>query len=54
MVPPKLVVKMLIAMSNVLPKNKLVPTNDIGDAAFKDPKKREQVRRPNNDASFSR
>jgi caffeoylshikimate esterase len=43
MVPPKLVVKMLIAMANVLPKNKMVPTQDIGDAAFKDPKKREQV-----------
>lgn len=43
MVPPKLVVKMLIAMANVLPKNKMVPTQDIGDAAFKDPKKREQT-----------
>ncbi|KAK2366247.1 acylglycerol lipase [Trifolium repens] len=43
MVPPKLVVHMLIAMANVLPKHKLVPTKDIGDAAFREQKKREQT-----------
>ena len=44
MVPPKFVTQMLIVMANVLPKSKLVPTKDLGDAAFRDPKKREQTR----------
>ncbi|KAL5080480.1 hypothetical protein RYX36_008901 [Vicia faba] len=43
MVPPKLIVHMLIAMANVFPKKKLVPTKDLGDAAFREPKKREQT-----------
>ncbi|MCI01904.1 monoglyceride lipase [Trifolium medium] len=43
MVPPKLVVHLLTAMANVLPKNKFVPTKDLGDAAFREPKKREQT-----------
>jgi acylglycerol lipase len=53
MVPPKLVVHMLIAMANVLPKHKLVPTKDIGDAAFREQKKREQVCRSHLNSKIS-
>ncbi|CAL5185757.1 unnamed protein product [Lathyrus oleraceus] len=43
MVPPKLVVHMLTAMANVFPKKKLVPMKDLGDAAFREPKKKKQT-----------
>jgi len=43
MVPPKLLTNLLIGLSNVLPKHKLVPNKDLAEAAFRDLKKREQV-----------
>ena len=43
MKPSPLVVKILTALSNIIPTWKLIPTQDIIDTAFKDPKVREQV-----------
>ncbi|RZC58270.1 hypothetical protein C5167_005570 [Papaver somniferum] len=40
MVPPLLVKQLLIAVTNVLPKSKLVPEKDIGEMAFRDLEKR--------------
>ncbi|KAK4284241.1 hypothetical protein QN277_001100 [Acacia crassicarpa] len=43
MVPPWLLTQILIGMSHVLPKSKLVPQKDLAEAAFRDVKKREQA-----------
>lgn len=43
MVPPKFITKILIGLSNVLPKHKLVPNKDLAEAAFRELKKREQA-----------
>ncbi|CAH1437304.1 unnamed protein product [Lactuca virosa] len=39
-VPPWAVTKFLIGMAKVMPKMKLVPQKDLGDMAFRDPKKK--------------
>ncbi|KAK4279458.1 hypothetical protein QN277_011239 [Acacia crassicarpa] len=44
MKPSPLVIKILTALSNIIPTWKLIPTQDIIDAACKDPKVREQIR----------
>ncbi|XP_019428655.1 PREDICTED: caffeoylshikimate esterase-like isoform X3 [Lupinus angustifolius] len=43
MVPPKWLTKILIGMASVLPKNKLVPQKDLAEAAFREPKKKDQA-----------
>ncbi|KAL3640436.1 hypothetical protein CASFOL_015404 [Castilleja foliolosa] len=43
-VPPKLVIQILIGMAKVFPKSKLVPQKDLIELAFRDLKKREQVK----------
>lgn len=43
MVPPWIVTQFLIGVAKFLPKQKLVPQNDFGDMAFRDPKKRDQA-----------
>ncbi|KAJ1412751.1 Serine aminopeptidase, S33 [Sesbania bispinosa] len=43
MVPPKLVTQLLIGIANVLPKHKLVPQKDLAEAAFREPKKKDQT-----------
>eukprot|EP00262_Sarcandra_glabra_P021118 TRINITY_DN8734_c0_g1_i1.p1 TRINITY_DN8734_c0_g1~~TRINITY_DN8734_c0_g1_i1.p1 ORF type:complete len:412 (+),score=54.96 TRINITY_DN8734_c0_g1_i1:168-1403(+) len=41
--PPGAVLKVLTLMSNVLPKAKLFPMKDLGELAFRDPKKRKMA-----------
>ncbi|KAF1877438.1 hypothetical protein Lal_00040153 [Lupinus albus] len=43
MVPPKWLTKILIGMASVLPKHKLVPQKDLAEAAFREPKKKDQA-----------
>lgn len=43
-VPPWPVLQILICIAKVLPKEKLVPQKDLAEMAFKNIKKREQVR----------
>ncbi|KAK3425948.1 hypothetical protein EUGRSUZ_F02494 [Eucalyptus grandis] len=45
-VPPWLVTQILIGVAKFLPKQKLVPEKDLAEAAFREPKKREQVSLP--------
>lgn len=42
-VPPWLVTQILIGVAKFLPKQKLVPEKDLAEAAFREPKKREQT-----------
>ncbi|XP_026459048.1 caffeoylshikimate esterase-like [Papaver somniferum] len=44
MKPPKLVLSVLIMLTHVIPRWKIVPTTDIIDISFKLPSKREEVR----------
>lgn len=44
MVPPWLVTQILTGMAKLLPRLKLVPQKDLAELAFKDEKKRKQVR----------
>ncbi|GAB2262675.1 hypothetical protein Droror1_Dr00003672 [Drosera rotundifolia] len=43
--PPQLVIDALTMIEDVIPKWKIVPTKDVIDSAFKDPIKREEVRK---------
>ncbi|KAK7266794.1 hypothetical protein RIF29_19450 [Crotalaria pallida] len=43
MVPPKWLTTILIGMANFLPTYKLVPQKDLTEAAFREPKKKEQA-----------
>ncbi|XP_062209357.1 caffeoylshikimate esterase-like [Phragmites australis] len=43
--PHPLVIALLTQVEDVIPKWKIVPTKDVIDAAFKDPVKREKIRR---------
>lgn len=43
MVPPWLVTQILVGIAKFLPKQKLVPQQDLAELAFRDVKKREQV-----------
>ncbi|XP_075482148.1 caffeoylshikimate esterase-like isoform X2 [Primulina tabacum] len=43
MVPPWLVTQILIGVSKLLPKQKLVPRKDLAEMAFQDARKREQT-----------
>ncbi|XP_062197650.1 caffeoylshikimate esterase-like [Phragmites australis] len=43
--PRQLVIALLTQVEDVIPKWKIVPTKDVIDAAFKDPVKREKIRR---------
>ncbi|PNT70442.1 hypothetical protein BRADI_2g11950v3 [Brachypodium distachyon] len=43
--PHPLVIAALTQVEDVIPKWKIVPTKDVIDAAFKDPAKREQIRK---------
>lgn len=43
--PHPLVITLLTQVEDVIPKWKIVPTKDVIDAAFKDPVKREKIRR---------
>ncbi|KAL6850054.1 hypothetical protein ACP4OV_020681 [Aristida adscensionis] len=43
--PHPLVIAMLTQVEDVIPKWKIVPTKDVIDAAFKDPLKRDKIRR---------
>lgn len=43
MIPPWLLKQILIGMSYILPKGKLVPQKDLADIAFKDLNKRKLV-----------
>lgn len=43
MVPPWLITQLLIGVAKFLPKTKLVPSKDLAEAAFRDPKKRQMV-----------
>ncbi|GJN32017.1 hypothetical protein PR202_gb20484 [Eleusine coracana subsp. coracana] len=45
--PHPLVITLLTQVEDVIPKWKIVPTKDVIDAAFKDPVKREKIRRNN-------
>ena len=42
-IPPWIIKQILIAVANILPKQKLVPQKDLAEAAFRDIKKRELV-----------
>lgn len=44
MVPPWLVTQILIGVAKFLPTQKLVPTQDLGELAVRDAKKKELVR----------
>ncbi|XP_055806039.1 caffeoylshikimate esterase-like isoform X3 [Solanum dulcamara] len=46
MVPPWLVTQILVGIAKFLPKQKLVPQQDLAELAFRDVKKREQVSLP--------
>lgn len=43
MVPPWLVTRILTGMAKLLPRLKLVPTNDLAELAFRDEKKKKLV-----------
>lgn len=43
MVPPWILTQILIGVSKFFPRQKLVPQGDLAEAAFREPKKREQV-----------
>jgi hypothetical protein len=43
--PHPVVVTLLTQVEEIIPKWKIVPTKDVIDSAFKDPVKREKVKR---------
>ncbi|KAF1894253.1 hypothetical protein Lal_00004177 [Lupinus albus] len=43
--PPQVVINILTKVEDVIPKWKIVPTKDVINSAFKDPAKRERIRR---------
>lgn len=43
MKPHPVVISVLTAMEEIIPKWKIVPTKDVVNSAFKDPVKREEV-----------